>query len=83
MELSKKTTILLTPELHERLVRLARQRGESLGSLVREACVAQYGLMVTEDRLTAVDELARLRLPVGDPESLKRESAPEPRDLLP
>lgn len=33
MELTKKTTILFPPELHDRLVRLARDRRTSLGEL--------------------------------------------------
>lgn len=44
MELSKKTTILFSPETHERLTELAARRGVSLGELVRDACVAQYGI---------------------------------------
>ena len=83
MELSKKTTILFTPELHERLARLARQKGVSLGELVREACERQYGLLSPEDRRAAVRELAELALPVGDTRSMKEESVATPDDLLP
>ncbi len=83
MELSKKTTILLSPELHERLSRLAELRGTSLGALVREACEEQYGLRPPEERLAAVEELAELDLPVGTPEEMERESVPDPDDLLP
>lgn len=77
-ELSKKTTILFSPELHERLTRLAEQRGGSLGWLVREACVRQYGLVAGEDRLAAVQSLEALSLPVGDPIQMKRESLLRP-----
>ncbi len=83
MELSKKTTILFTPELHRRLKRVAEQRGVSIGELVRKACVAQYGLVGTKGRLAAVEEMATLALPVGDPACMKRESAPDPDALLP
>jgi predicted DNA-binding protein len=83
MELSKKTTILFTPDLHERLARLAALRGVSLGALVREACEEHYGLRPTEDRLTAVDDLEAMELPVGTPEELERQAVPEPDDLLP
>ncbi len=83
MELTKKTTILFTPELHERLARLAVQRGVSLGELVRRACESQYGLATREERLAAVRDLAALDLPVGTPEEMARESAPTPEDLLP
>ena len=81
MELTKKTTILLSPALHEHLTRTARARRTSLGQLVREACECQYGAVSDEDRLRAVDELRRLSLPVGSPRTMKRESVPRPGDL--
>ena len=65
MELSKKTTILFTPELHERLKRLAKQRRVSIGELVRDACVAQYRLVAAGRRLAAVAELAAFSLPLS------------------
>ena len=83
MELTKKTTVLLSPDLHEHLTRMAKARAKSLGQLVREACALQYGHVSSEDRVRAVDELRRLSLPVGSPRKMKRESVPEPRDLLP
>ena len=82
MTLTKKTTILFSGELHERLLRLAERRGTSLGDLPR-ACEIQYGLLPVEVRRAAVRELSRLSLPVGDPEAMKRESVPGPEDLLP
>ena len=66
MELTKKTTILLSPELHERLTRLGRQEGVSLGELVRRACEKEYGLVSCRDRVEAVRALAELSLPVAD-----------------
>ena len=83
MELSKKTTILLTPDLHTRLTRLARQRGVSVGELIRTACERQYGLVSEELRSDAVRQLAALDLPVADPQAMKRESVPDAGDLLP
>ena len=83
MELSKKTTILLSPELHEHLTRTARARGKSLGRLVREACETQYGHVSTEDRVRAVADLRRLSLPVGSPRQMRQESVPAPDDILP
>ena len=83
MELSKKTTILLSPELHARLTRIAAQRGTSLGSLVREACEREYGETTLEQRLEAVRALADLELPVGSPEEMARESVPSPHELMP
>ena len=83
MELEKKTTILFSPALHEHLVQLAKQRGTSLGQLVREACEVQYGHVSRDDRLKAVSELEALALPVGSPQQLKQESIVAPEDLLP
>ena len=83
MELSKKTTLLFSPDLHRQLTRLARQRGESLGELVRQACEAQYGIVSRESRVAAVRALEAMSLPVGDPEQIERESVPPPEDLLP
>ncbi|MEX0691333.1 MAG: hypothetical protein WD043_05775 [Gemmatimonadales bacterium] len=81
MELSKKTTILFSPELHQRLMRVAEARGVSLGELVRAACVEQYGLRSTTDRLAAVAVLAQLGLPVGTVADMKRESVPDAEDV--
>ena len=83
MELTKKTTILLSPDLYEHLTRTAKAREKSLGQLVREACETQYGYVSSEDRVRAVEELRRLSLPVGSPRKMKRQSVPKPRDLLP
>jgi hypothetical protein len=83
MELSKKTTILFTPDQHRRLSELAVRRGTSLGDLVREACVVTYGMADTDSRLAAVQALGGLALPVGTPAELKRESVVDPAALLP
>ena len=81
MELSHKTTILLSAGLHERLKTVARERRKSLGELVREACVRQYGLSDAEDRLAAVEAMAAMSLPVGTVEEMKQQSVPPPRHL--
>jgi len=83
MDISKKTTILFTPEQHRRLQALAEHRGTSMGALVREACARQYGLLEPEDRLAAVRELAALALPVDTPGRMKEESVPDPAELVP
>ena len=83
MELSKKTTILFSPALHNRLSKLAAQRHISLGELVRSACETQYGRFSTESRLEAVRELAELSLPVADIRTMKEQSVPSAEALCP
>lgn len=83
MELSKKTTILFSPELHRHLGQLAARRGVSLGELVREACVAAYGIIDGDARVAAATALATLRLPVDSPGAMKRQSVPEADALMP
>ena len=65
MELSKKTTILFSPQSHRQLSDLSERRGVSLGELVREACAAAYGVVDQEASVAAVASMAALRLPVG------------------
>jgi len=83
MELTKKTTILFPPDLHEHLTQLARQLGTSLGDLVRQACEAKYRSVSPEDRLAAVSALEAMSLPVGGPQEMERQSVPDPAKLLP
>ncbi len=83
MELTKKTTILFSPDLHDQLTLLAKQLGTSLGELVRRACEAQYRLSSRDDRLAAVRDLEALSLPVGEPEEMERESMADPAELMP
>jgi hypothetical protein len=83
MELSKKTTILFSPALHERLSKLAAERHVSLGNLVRIACERQYGLHSAQSRLAAVQRLAELDLPVADTRTMKEQSVPSPEHLCP
>lgn len=83
MELSKKTTLLFPPDLHEHLAQLARLQGVSLGELVRRACEEQYGIVSRESRLAAVREIREMALPVGDIALMELESVPRPEDLVP
>ncbi len=76
MELTKKTTILFSPESHQYLTRVAAQRGVSLGELVREACVVTYGEVDQSASIGAVSALSFMSLPVGTPAAMKRESVP-------
>ena len=83
MELTKKTTILFSPALHERLSRLASERHTSLGELVRSACEKEYGPSCAQSRLDAVRRLADLRLPVADTHTMKEESVPSTDQICP
>ena len=83
MELSKKTTILFSPDSHRRLSELAERRGVSLGELVREACATAYGIVDQEVRAAAAASLASLSLPVGTPAQMKRESVVHADALMP
>lgn len=81
MELSHKTTILLSELLHKRLSELARLRKTSMGELVRLACEAQYGAGGSADRVQAVRALSALALPVAEPADMKRESLQPYKDF--
>lgn len=83
MDLTKKTTILLSPGSHRRLTELAARRGVSMGELVREACATAYGIGDDVARTSAIDALAALQLPVGSVAAMKRESVPDADALLP
>ena len=83
MELSKKTTILFPPDVHERLSQLAEKKGISLGELVRRACESQYRVTTLEGRLEAARAIAALSLPVGECREMKQQSVPSPEELLP
>lgn len=78
MGADKHATVVLAPDLHERLVRLAEREGVSVDELIRRACEQQYGVARTDDRRSAVRELAALSLPVGTVEEMKQESLPSP-----
>jgi len=81
MELSKKTTILFPPPLHEHLVRVAAREGVSLGELVRKACEELYGTAGGADRLEAAARIRSLSLPVASVATMKAESVPAPKRL--
>ena len=56
MALTKKTTILLQPELHERLVRLAEQKQSSIGELIRTAQAAMEQQQSESAEVQNIDE---------------------------
>ncbi len=73
MELPKKTTILLSPDLHAFLEQRDRVERKSIGELIRGACVSQYRYVSREDRIRAAEELVAMSAPVGTVEEMKRE----------
>ena len=83
MELTKKTTILFSEGFYRNLASVARGRRVSVGKLVRDACEQVYGITSRDEAVTAVEELAALGLPVEGPTTMKRQSVPEPSDLMP
>lgn len=76
MELSKKTTILLSYSQHKQLAELATASNTSIGHLIRSACSRVYGVRTIEERLKAVERMAAMSLPVGTVEEMEHESVP-------
>ena len=74
-ELTKKTTILFAPKVYRQLERLAKQRGTSVGHLVRQAAIQCYLLPDRRTRLEAVAALATMQLPVAGWATMKDEIA--------
>ena len=83
MELSKKTTILLSPRLYSLLKGISKAKNQSIGALIRSACENQYGLYSESEALAAAERLSSLALPVDTPATMKREAVPEPEELMP
>ena len=82
MELSKKTTILLSPRLYKMLKDESKARSLSIGELIRSACEKQYGLSSETEALEAAEQLSALELPVGTAVAMKQESVPGPEEFL-
>ena len=69
---NKRTQVLLSEEQYQRLMREARTRGESIGSLIRDAVERAYG-EDQERKQKIVDELCAMDLPVSDWETIEQE----------
>ena len=67
-------TILIPPDVHEALQRLAERRHSTVEELVRLAIEHQYGPAFVQDRLEAVRALGELNLPAGTVEEMEKES---------
>jgi len=83
MELSKKTTILLSPRLYKMLKGISEVERVSIGELIRSACEKQYGLPAESEAIEAVQRLSAMALPVGTPDEMKREALPKAEELMP
>jgi hypothetical protein len=71
MALDKRVEVLFDEKEYRRLEEAARVRGQSVGSMVREA-VAQYVAGPSEDeKRKAIDWMALQEGPVGSPEEIK------------
>jgi predicted transcriptional regulator len=71
MDALKKTTILISPELHDRLSTLAAQHGSSMGALIREACRQVYGVTDRGAARAAVAELGAMSVDVDTVAAMK------------
>ena len=72
--LTRRTQLLLDDELHERLRRLADERGMSLGALIREAIDEKLAQGTRDARAEAARRLlAAEPMPVEDWPEMKRE----------
>ena len=70
----KRIEVMFSPEQIEYLQSIARSKGKSLESLVREAVEELYLERKQEERLEAVQRMAAMKLPVADWEQMERES---------
>jgi len=69
---NKRTQVLLSEAQYERLMREAEARGESLGSLIRDAVDQVYG-DDRQQKQQLVEEIAAMNLPVDDWETMEEE----------
>lgn len=71
--LTSRLQVLLTKPQRRRLEAEARERGESIGELVREAIDARYGSTPAGERIRAFEEIAAMRAsPLPSPAALNR-----------
>ena len=66
---SERTQVLLSPGQVDRLKRLARREGRSLGAVIRDAIDAYT--LGTADRHAAIEHLLSMEAPVDDWEVMK------------
>jgi hypothetical protein len=69
---NKRTQVLLSEELYDRLLRESRVRGESMGSLIRDAVEQAYPDDLKEKQ-RIVEKICSMNLPVSDWETMEEE----------
>lgn len=71
--LDTRLQILLSKQQRSRLEAESRERGQSVGELVREALDARYGSRPASDRIRAFEEIAAMRAgSAPSPEEINR-----------
>lgn len=71
--LSKKTTILFSPDLYRQLEDIAEASKISVAELIRQAVIKQYLLSDKKKRLAAVEHLAKIGGPISDWKTIEKE----------
>lgn len=72
--LTKKTTILFSPDLYRQLENLAEASRTSVANLIRQAVVQQYLLGDRRKRAAAVEALGKMNLPVVDWQTMEEQT---------
>ncbi len=70
--LSERLQILVTPEQRRRLETEARQRGASVGGLIREAIDSRFGGAPQEERMRALEQIEAMEGQFVPPDELDR-----------
>lgn len=73
----KRVEVLFDPEQYARLERIAKERRESVGALIREAVQREYLGPTKEEKLAAVARIAAMNIEVGDWEEIEEEISRE------
>ncbi|MFA4889752.1 MAG: CopG family transcriptional regulator [Candidatus Omnitrophota bacterium] len=71
--LTKKTTILFSPDLYHQLKNIAEATKTSVAQLIRQAVIRQYLLSDKKKRMEAVAHLTKIGGPVSDWETIEQE----------
>lgn len=71
--LTKKTTILLSPELYSQLRQVSRMTHKPVAELIRQAVIERYMLSSSKDRTAAVNSLAEMKTPIGRWQDLEKD----------